>query len=342
MPLDFPPSPALNEIYSYNGSSWQWNGRAWNGLQQATGIQKSNIWAKQNLLIPKRGFGLNSGYNGTTDQRRTAAGTIPGLKHYIERDSGEFSSTPDPWTPAQITTSLWLDAADVSTIILNGSTVSQWNDKSGNSRNVSQANASLQPLYTLNGLNSLNIANFDGSNDVLNGIAMSNFFSPTSYSAFVVGRARTIVTDDVNGYPNEAFYGDAGGYVAMYLRSSNLIGAYNWDGTNKVATTAYTANTFVIGYAELSGSNIRIRTNGGSETITATSATQVLTGTIQIGRNWNSDVYCLDGEIAEVIFTNAALSNTNRQLIEGYLAHKWGMQANLPNDHPYKSSAPTV
>jgi hypothetical protein len=287
-----------------------------------------------------RRWRLNSGYCGNTDQRRTNAGTIPILKHYMERDLGEFSSTPNPWTPAQITTSLWLDAADVSTIILNSTTISQWNDKSGNIRNVSQANAALQPLYTLSGLNSLNIANFDGSNDVLNGIAMANFFSPTSYSAFVVGRARTIVTNTVNGYENEAFYGDGGGYVAMYLRSSNLIGAYNYDGANRVATTAYTANTFVIGYAELSGSNIRIRTNGGSETITATSATGSLTGTLQLGRNYNSDVYCLDGEIAEVIFTNAALSNTNRQLIEGYLAWKWGLQANLPNDHPYKNSAP--
>jgi hypothetical protein len=289
-----------------------------------------------------RRWRLNSGYCGNTDQRRTKAGTIPELKHYIERDLGEFSSTPDPWTPAQITTSLWLDAADVSTIILNSTTISQWNDKSGNIRNVSQANAAFQPLYTLSGLNSLNIANFDGSNDVLNGIAMANFFSPTSYSAFVVGRARTIVTNSVNGYENEAFYGDGAGYVAMYLRSSNLIGAYNYDGANRVATTAYTANTFVIGYAELSGSNIRIRTNGGSETITAASATGSLTGTLQLGRNYNSDVYCLDGEIAEVIFTNAALSNTNRQLIEGYLAWKWALQANLPVGHPYKNARPTV
>ena len=25
---------------------------------------------------------------------------------------------------------------------------------------------------------------------------------------------------------------------------------------------------------------------------------------------------------------------------EGYLAHKWGLTANLPVSHPYKSSAP--
>ncbi|MFM5944980.1 MAG: hypothetical protein ACKO9G_16710, partial [Dolichospermum sp.] len=47
-------------------------------------------------------------------------------------------------TPAQISTDLWLDAADSSTITLNGSTVSQWNDKSGNGRNAIQATATNQ------------------------------------------------------------------------------------------------------------------------------------------------------------------------------------------------------
>ena len=91
-----------------------------------------------------RRWRLNSGYCGNTDQRRTKAGTIPTLKHYMERDLGEFLSVlvGTAWTPTQITTSLWLDAADVSTITLNSTTVSQWNDKSGNSRNA------LQHLFT--------------------------------------------------------------------------------------------------------------------------------------------------------------------------------------------------
>jgi hypothetical protein len=29
MPLDFPPSPSLNEIYTFGGRSWIWNGTAW-------------------------------------------------------------------------------------------------------------------------------------------------------------------------------------------------------------------------------------------------------------------------------------------------------------------------
>lgn len=54
---------------------------------------------------------------------------------------------PVPWTPTQIPTALWLDAADASTITLNNLTVSQWNDKSGNARHVSQATAANQPVW---------------------------------------------------------------------------------------------------------------------------------------------------------------------------------------------------
>jgi hypothetical protein len=42
---------------------------------------------------------------------------------------------------------MWLDAADASTIVLNGSTVSQWSDKSGNGRHAVQATAANQPAW---------------------------------------------------------------------------------------------------------------------------------------------------------------------------------------------------
>jgi hypothetical protein len=54
----------------------------------------------------------------------------------------------EPWTPADLSDkALWLDAADAGTITLNGSTVSQWDDKSGNSRNFAQATGANQPAY---------------------------------------------------------------------------------------------------------------------------------------------------------------------------------------------------
>lgn len=45
--------------------------------------------------------------------------------------------------------------------------------------------------------------------------------------------------------------------------------------------------------------------------------------------------------IHEIIFCDAVPSETVRQKLEGYLAWKWGLTANLPVDHPYKAAAPT-
>lgn len=59
-----------------------------------------------------------------------------------------FGGAPkNRWTPAQISSALWLDAADANTVTLNGSTVSQWSDKSGNGRNATQPTAASQPGY---------------------------------------------------------------------------------------------------------------------------------------------------------------------------------------------------
>ena len=45
-------------------------------------------------------------------------------------------------------------------------------------------------------------------------------------------------------------------------------------------------------------------------------------------------------DAAEVVCLTAPASTDIRQRIEGYLAHKWGLTANLPSNHPYKVNPP--
>ncbi len=42
---------------------------------------------------------------------------------------------------------LWLDAADPATIALSGGNATQWNDKSGNGRHMTQGTGAAQPVY---------------------------------------------------------------------------------------------------------------------------------------------------------------------------------------------------
>jgi hypothetical protein len=48
----------------------------------------------------------------------------------------------------------------------------------------------------------------------------------------------------------------------------------------------------------------------------------------------------LQGDIYEIIAYNYALGLKDQQLIQGYLAWKWGSQANLPASHPYRNAPP--
>jgi hypothetical protein len=46
--------------------------------------------------------------------------------------------------------------------------------------------------------------------------------------------------------------------------------------------------------------------------------------------------------MGEMIWVPSDVTQATRQIIEGYLAWKWGLVANLPALHPYKSAPPTV
>ena len=59
------------------------------------------------------------------------------------------------------------------------------------------------------------------------------------------------------------------------------------------------------------------------------------TGSIRLNDYQNN----ADSDWGEVIFTED-VTQSNSDNIEGYLAHKWGLTADLPSSHPYKTQAP--
>lgn len=47
------------------------------------------------------------------------------------------------------------------------------------------------------------------------------------------------------------------------------------------------------------------------------------------------------GQVAEFLFFDSVLPTSDRQKVEGYLAHKWGLTSVLDAAHPYKTTPPT-
>ena len=256
------------------------------------------------------------------------------------RWDGTLFGGPKLWRPTEITTALWLDAEDTSTITLNGATVSQWADKSGNGRNATQATAANQPGYSAS-----NVTFADGSDVLTIGSASTGTFGygtgDFAILAVVNPNARTSTWG--SEILTQHIFGTRADFSFRIIPAGNLI----YGGTN--ATTIATSSTTVAlsqrSIAEITRTSNSFQlyinaTNVGS----ATSSDSIGNGSgSSIGNTFipNSNAF-LSGAINEVLVVPTTLSTDNRQKLEGYLAWKWGLQASLPVGHPYKNTPPIV
>jgi hypothetical protein len=231
------------------------------------------------------------------------------------------------WTPAAISTALWYDAADSSTITI-ATGVSQWNDKSGGAKHAVQATGGSQPAYLTADQNGLNVLSFNGSSSVMthtyaNSTTNTSIFIVSSVNSQGIGYRGLFSTNGSNSTQTMVLSdsGDSfwGTYGTVERRSNSNIEGQGFQILTLIRTT--------------SGNFFR---NGSTDGTFADASGQLghIGGDAATGQ-------LVSGKIAEIIVYNTNITDANRQLNEGYLAWKWGLVASLPNDHPYKNAAPT-
>lgn len=250
------------------------------------------------------------------------------------------------WQPTQISgCRLWLDATDTATVLRSGSQVTQWTDKTGTT-NLTQASASLQPTYlstSFNGRPTLQFTAVQGSSyNVLASASTSLYNSITSFSYFSVSR----VISPAPSYPSPfSIQNKVSFYLNGLNNSSGFVGTNIWtyQGTTFVANpnTSFPYDTNTLSCLSL-GTTQQFFLNGSntisSPPFTFGSGTNV---TINLGYSGYNANDGFNGYISEVIVYTTALTTSQRQQVEGYLAWKWGLQANLPSTHPYKTLPPS-
>jgi hypothetical protein len=247
---------------------------------------------------------------------------------------------------------LWLDAADASTVTTDGSAVSQWNDKSSNARHASQSTASLRPAYTANGLNGKSVVTFNGSNVLgLTELTLGRNIGELSY--FVVASPTTVSGATYRTIFDLNTSSISIDRTALYVRESTIeAGGRRLDADSFQSHTNGTPsiNTAFISCAlfNYSAAALSVGFNGGALTSrsggfqTAGNTSDTSSGLITMGAsNALGGLTPFTGYVSEFIAIRSILSDANRQKLEGYLAHKWGLTANLPSDHPYKTVGPT-
>lgn len=227
-----------------------------------------------------------------------------------------------PWTPAEISTSLWLDGKDATTVIDGGGSLT-WEDKSGNGRDSSQS--SNPPVYSSESMV------FSGTEflDIATGLTISDNMAVFSVFERDPGLGLSVILGGTTtSAPPYSTYWDSG-VVYSGLGSSG----FTTHGASSSTGTQLHSLVRDVSSVELwqNGSTV-----GGSKTSLANSGSADLS---YVGRRAGN--YHI-GKIKEIVVISSSVSQSTREKMEGYLAHKWGLTSNLPSGHPYKNEAPTV
>lgn len=246
----------------------------------------------------------------------------------ISRGSNSWILPSTTWTPLQVGARLkaWF-AADKITGLTNGTAVTTWVESSGAGLDATQAVVGNKPIYVTNSQNSLPGVDFVSA-DVL---ATPLSASSNDETILAVIRADTlsvaaILADQTTGGRQMRI--DASGHIEVRRSGfATLI-------TSTAAITAGSAH--IVGVTSLPTT---AETNVNGVTSTGSHAQTYGAGLVSSLGGTNGITNPFDGRIYEVIVCNA-LDTVTRQYIEGYLAWKWGIQANLASTHPYKNAAP--
>lgn len=250
------------------------------------------------------------------------------------------------WTPADISTEVWFDAADTDTIALQTG-ISQWDDKSGNNNHLTQSGGSAQPEYGARSLNGITVPNFDGSNDHMDLTTevplVSSNFGREVWAVFIVDSHAT----------TNLVFGKGSGNVQVGITPYDATGDAAPPKTLRVwccgTQDAYATNADKSDTAIISGDPYfagwlahndfkEFSVNGNFEPTTGAWNPSTLpnnSGLPLATMGQGSGIPKFDGIIAEAIITSDTLTTDERQKMEAYLARKWGLQDNLPQGHPY-------
>ena len=213
----------------------------------------------------------------------------------------------------------WYDASAASSITLNGSTVSQWADLSGNGRNQSQATAASQPTYNATGLNGKGTLTTTGTQ----WMQASAFASSSSATIFLVWKIASAA-----GTPYIFQRGTVNDVHSFLMNpGTDQLQARRGASNQGTATVSGLGTTDIwrVGTLVFSTTLSRIY-NGNSvgtdntATVSAPAGNKVLT------------LFALDSAtraghpgIAEFLYYSSQLDNTQQSAVRTYLGKKWGI-----------------
>ncbi len=266
---------------------------------------------KGGVLVPMA-FAMPAMAQAQLLKKKTSIGSIPiqssafspasisGLQFWYKSDAGAFN-----------------DAG--STLATNGQTVQQWNDQSGNSRNLTQATSGKRAIYNTNQLNNLPGILFDGTDDFFS-VSGTNIMSVTSGSTstwFVV--AKPLIDSQLLALcaQSTTTWGIVGVNLDVYDGSNESFRL--WD----LLTTV--AHRGIATRAGTGGTDVNVYVTGSSVGQVQGAIGNASTGNFFVGIRSDGTSWAMNGYIYEIGGYNSVLSAGNLTLLNTYLNTRWGV-----------------
>jgi hypothetical protein len=211
---------------------------------------------------------------------------------------------------------LWLDGSDSKSMILSGSNVTQWNDKSGNGLNAVQPTSALQPTLSTNALNGLSVIHFPSKAMHINSVTLGPF---TIFVLFRTTSDGLVYEHSVSANSNFGSY--------IYTTTGNTIRVNRSGGVSAkdLSSSWGSGNVWRAVAQRFDGTHAghQLWINNVNQTLTGTGADPGLVTTTQAMylacRNESS--LFINGDIAEIILYNTVVSNLTAGF--SYLSTKW-------------------
>jgi hypothetical protein len=231
---------------------------------------------------------------------------------------------------------LWLDAADASTLALSGSAVTSWTDKSSNAFVFSQATSANRPTSGASTINGINVLTYTATQSLLTTSYSQNFTTATVFAVVKATNAsygtwefmRMLMSPSgTTGLPYFYIeYNNASAYDVVFSITGRNgmggnLGSSSIAGITQLFTGLITGSTTTNSITRY-GTPLSFAFNG-----TTAGFTSVTNATLEVMGG-------SAGQAGEFVMFNRILSTSEYQAVEGYLATKWGLRASLPSTHP--------
>lgn len=232
----------------------------------------------------------------------------------------------------------WYDASDAATITESAGYVLQVDDRSSRNGFIYQDIGSSQPQYILAGQNTLNIIRFvNPDRNVVGDYMLSKNFGYTLFQP--VTFVSVFKRNNLTATGSVLYDGKQHKNRIASLNSPNGK-AYLFAGKDVFESTGTDAGAFQILVECFDSTSSFARRNGTPLTLGSTDVGSMPAWGLTIGAIYSNNTFGFDGDFGDFLAISKRLTTSEIEEIEGHLAHKWGIQANLPDSHPYKSAPP--